>query len=397
MVFAPGQDELNNANGYYCKITYVVKDSEGALSLTSKTITISITPVDQPPRPENNQITKTVRVLEDSSIDVPITGYDPEGADFYMVVLDCDENKGSYQLVTSVNIQPVQCNDYEIPISKSQAGGAWTLRFTPNQHEFGFAYNVMHYTFVQQLGGDYSQTSVLNINTLQVDVLERNYPPAITAFGVTGVQVQPTQHVQVDSTQLLPLASIEDINLYQEDVQGTVTVTVSLTDAKNANAKLSLTPDPSVSIISSSSTRWIFSGAQVAVNATLRTLAIKFTKEGSFNFTIFSDDGGNFGACVAASGEVISSCALQDSVVIPIEVTPKSSSISTIALGGAGGAAAIIAGIAGGIAWKKMAKPKHGYEPWAESLIPENGALTNPLYIGSESSGSNPLYEGRRD
>jgi len=255
----------------------------------------------------------------------------------------------------------------------------------------------MQYTFVQQLGGDYSQTSSLNTNTLKVDVLERKYPPAITAFGVTGFPVQDKQTVQVDSNQLLPLASIEDINLYREDVQGTVTVTLTLIDAKNAKATLSLTPDPSVSVITSSTTKVIFSGAQVAVNATLRTLAIKFSKEGQFNFTIFADDGGNFGACVGASGEVISSCALQDTVTIPIEVTPQSSSINTIALGGAGGAAAIIAGIAGGIAWKKMAKPKHGYEPWAESLIPENGALTNPLYVGSESSGSNPLYEGRRE
>jgi hypothetical protein len=112
--FIPGFDEYNDpVKGYYARITYKVNDGD-LDSLTNKTITIYVTPVNDIPRPiieskytfnENGDsgIVGAVHILtpEETPVSFNIRGYDPEGDPFDMVLIHCYPEGGDVYLTSS--------------------------------------------------------------------------------------------------------------------------------------------------------------------------------------------------------------------------------------------------------------------------------------------------------
>jgi hypothetical protein len=113
--FIPGLDEYNDpVKGYYARITYKVND--GNLdSLTNKTITIYVTPVNDIPRPiieaeftvpevGDNGVVGAIHVLtpEETPISFNIRGYDPDGDPFDMILKNCYPEGGDVYLTSNV-------------------------------------------------------------------------------------------------------------------------------------------------------------------------------------------------------------------------------------------------------------------------------------------------------
>jgi hypothetical protein len=121
--FVPGLDEYDDPNkGYYAKITYKVNDGE-LDSLTTKTITIHVAPVNDIPRPiieseftftENgdNGAVGTIHVItpEETPVVFNLRGYDPDGDAFDLIMRWCDPDGGDLYLNTTSGLQWLNCS-----------------------------------------------------------------------------------------------------------------------------------------------------------------------------------------------------------------------------------------------------------------------------------------------
>jgi len=169
---------------FFCQIEYTVTDSAGAVSLTTKTITVTVLQINDLPReqfdvPNNNDnqidlsnfLVNEIIGFEDSVLFFRLDAMDVEGDDFKVVIFDCDpangqffgpssnqktylDSNGQLLLNTSANIlfdafaqAPIDCSAAQtstliLNTTFSQTNGlGWWLYFVPNLDESGQNYN----------------------------------------------------------------------------------------------------------------------------------------------------------------------------------------------------------------------------------------------------------------
>jgi len=98
--FRPGPDRNNNNGGfgnYYCKVGYATVDKTGAQSVNNRVITISITPVADPPR--LRQQTNIVTGVEMIPKQFLIDAVSPDNTTFDTVITDCaTPGRGTFEI-----------------------------------------------------------------------------------------------------------------------------------------------------------------------------------------------------------------------------------------------------------------------------------------------------------
>jgi hypothetical protein len=152
--FVPGLDEYDDPNkGYYAQITYKVNDGE-LDSLTTKTITIHVTPVNDIPRPiidtkftvteqGDNGVVGAIHIVtpEETPVIFKLRGYDPDGDSFDLVLRWCNPNGGDLYLNTTSGAQWLNCSQisenpqdlgegmFTLIISNTQTHALWNYKY----------------------------------------------------------------------------------------------------------------------------------------------------------------------------------------------------------------------------------------------------------------------------
>ena len=375
LTFVPELDANNNADGYYCKVTYKVVDEDGALSDDSKTVTIGINSINDEPRPKVGLL--EVFVLENYHKDLVLKGTDPEDDQVQLVLLSCTEGQGSFSIVDGTTVTPIFCNytsDYVV------SPASFTLRFTPNVNEYGYDYSTLEYTFLDNVS-----PATKDVYTVKYHVVPANSPPVISVGGsILEEHTSVNFVVKADSAHPKPV--IADANLDDTSL-GLVTVTLEIESAAALHIDLS-----GVEVENNTGSFVVFSGVITAVNKALDSLAVYTEVEGSYNLHITVSDNGNSGGCLDANEDILFSCVLASKTAIPYNAVLQSGSLNTFALGGAAAGALIITGLIGAGVGKRMVKHAPEYKPWMIGQEPENGVIDNPLYEGSAPT-DNPLYD----
>jgi len=385
-------DDRNNANGYYCKITYAVQDADGGLS-NSKTITISLNPIDQQPRPDPpTTYEQAITILESSNVNLNLTGRDPEGDTIYLLTLSCTQPTNG---VFTIGSSPVNCSGQQLWAS---ANGQFLVNFAPTPGQNGYDYNELRYTYLDYVPGSLPiNVATLDTYIYQIDVLAKNDAPAHSIFGSfystpnTYVQNPKVVQLGVNSATrgLLLQLNVTDPDLVDPGVQGNLTVNVSLSFNQNlATVTLEINPsDILVDVLVNTQAQKIFVGPQGPMKATLARLAIKYTGATTFRVEVNVTDNGYVGVC----DTTLQPCALWTASRTDFRASPGGGS-NALVVGVAAAGAVAVAGIAGVAGWKRYNRPRDGYEPWKEIAMPDVGAVSNPMYETGRLSGTNPFY-----
>ena len=165
LVFTPDADA--NGNGY-ASFTFSVEDDNGAFATSPSTLTVDVTPVNDPPSGADN----TVTIDEDTTHTFSATDFgfsDPDSGDNLAAVrIDSLPTAGALTLDGS----PVAATDVV------DAADIGNLVFTPDANANGAGY--ASFTFsVEDDNGAFAASP----STLTVDVTPVNDPPAITSDG----------------------------------------------------------------------------------------------------------------------------------------------------------------------------------------------------------------------
>lgn len=411
--FIPGQDEYDNPNtGYYAKITYKVNDGQ-LDSLTTKTITIHVTHVNQPPRPivnssytitesADNGVVGAVHVVtpENTPVVFTIQGYDPDNNPFDLVVESCYPNGGDLYLNTTSGAQWLNCSQINIVPQDLGQGTIWTFTYNPPLNTWGNSLQVLSYVLDDHKGDLILPDDIWHSS---IDVIPINHAPEFIYNGAP-----PAQFIEVNTT--LPVGSLLVYNLSVIDIDvelGTMNLTVmvvcladngTVMADSSCPAKLSVN-DGIVNSLSNVQTVAItahelyFMARINQINSLLSAFTLSSDINANVRMTITVNDNGNTGDCPLVPGQPLQTyCPLQCQFVANVLIAPATS-LSTIVIATTVGAAAVVGlGVAAAL-WSKFSNKASdpGYQPW--NFESTDNVVNNPLYENPTKEVFNPLHE----
>jgi len=388
--------ETSDANfpgnkGYYCKISYRVRDQDGAVSINEGSVSISIAHVNKQPRVTENDVMFTAYELTPFQFQIKVV--DPEGDDFTMTLVSCEYNRGTYMFCndeacsqtttvdcssTAAQVIPVTSN-VEFPM------GQFTSAKLGDISE-GIEYNTLTFTFADG-------KSAFPVRAVKVifNVIKLNTPPVITLDGEIA-----NQHLRnVDAGAAFTAKFGADD---ADAEQGILNVIVSLDNTNAVGAKIDFSTFPSYAVQTGENSIAFESdlfSIQDAIKS-INVIAPTQTEVGSTNavLTLAINDNGNTGQCPTDTFLRTSSCPLETKTSVVITWTKASDSTAAM-IGGSSAAAAFgaIGAIAAAVLFRRaQSKATEGYQPWDQNDMDES-IVSNPLYQQSGNSGENPLFE----
>jgi len=435
--FLPGADRSNNDRASnqndYCEITYQARDPTGVVSLSTKTITISITPTNLPPRIAEGS--SNVVALEETPKQFVIDGTDPEGDAFDTYITGCAVSDNGEQFSVCLdstcslsNRQSFQCSDIAAQTAINGIGlklnpgtglpantpappglpaissNGYYAYFTSGKlvsAAAGVGYQILSVQFVPRTNP--SDVQLYNFQ-ISFNVIQLNQAPEITVNNVTAA----TQTISLSfGESFLPAVSVYDPDVAYGNMQ--ITISISPQDGSTLTFidKSSGQPQSGVGVQGPSGL--VITGKEITVNSILG--GFKFDSAAgtptTYTITINANDLGNTGQCPHdASGNPIplsaltvqpsSSCPLTDQVTITLNYV--STSVVRDAAIGASGAAVFIAGIIGAALAVRAFNSKaesSSYKPW-DVFHESDAVLSNPLYESETVGGQSGIYEGKQ-
>lgn len=407
--FRPVPDTNNDSwqKNYYCKIGYVAVDQEGARS-TENTITISITPVDKPPR--LGSADTTVVAKEQTPKLFTLDAIDPENNNFDAYLLSCDVARGTYEVCrdddcTVENRQQLDCANIpadglklERFVGVPSATGPYTLVFTSDAIE-SLAEGANYNQWVMQFR-DGSQQDNSNYHSFFVNfrVISVNSPPVITVDGEV-----KEKHIMAQAVGKPWSAKLEATD--SDLANGNMLISMTLKGVVNHEGIELIVQGLSglESLIEKKSKyELVFKGRQEDVTAILSKITIAAGNNPKLQsqavLTIVANDLGNSGQCPTDDDVKVSVCELTTKTEIEITwAKAEDNSMVTIAASASAAGFAGVAAIAAVALFRKFNQQAEtdAYQPW-DSTGNDEGVVNNPLYEQSGAQGSNALYEARK-
>jgi len=372
--FLPGLDQFGDG---YCNITYVMNDFI-LDSVENKTVVISLTPVNDQPRPTVLHITP----LESAPLNFTIQGYDPENDSFSGEILSCVPDKGA---ILQSSGAPVNCTIGLFLGSGFHNGQPTNFTFVGSGQDSGNGYNTI------QVGFDdihpYPPAQHYNIF---VDVLSINEPPMIGIANQTALQNQTISLTVVTKHAVtFQITNVTDPDVYYRQM----TVDISL---ENSNSGVLTTVVPNnidITVASNTSSHIRFNGIRENVQAVLGTLSYVPNSNGKSKVLISVNDNGNTGKCPPTStGYQADPCPLVATLNVTVNAGDGSNTRAGVIAGAVVGSAVLLGLIIFFVLWKYFSNTPEGYQPWTYTGV--ESASTNPLYQPRDMKGDNPVYVG---
>jgi hypothetical protein len=404
--FRPGPD-ANDGNGgfntHYCKFSYKVRDSQGAESAKVHTVTINVSPMDDPVRLATED--QLVVALEEEPKAFVIDAVDPENKQFDTVIQACKfENKGKFAAcrdAACANVEEIDCANIPaggIVLAHSKkrqqsSGYGFTFLFTSgkiNSLTEGLGYQYLQVAFSE--GGNVGDSFLVNVNVVSLNeapVLSMNDAPAKP---VTSVQVETGS---VFSPSLI--ASDVDLN------QGDMTVMIEFSPRDGASMMLDSTViDQNKVDLWDLSGSVQFSGKLAQVNKVFESFQFqgKDAIKSEYTITVTINDNGFTGQC-GSRADIDTNSLKWDGTLCPLEASHviKVNYVDTAAIN-----ASIIAGAGAGVlgltALAAVAAAKFfnkeaangDYAPW-DAFEGDEPSVSNPLYESATIGGSSSIYQ----
>jgi len=434
--FLPGPDRSNNDRqtntNDYCEISYAARDQTGTVSLTTKTISISVTPVNLPPR--IGQGSSAVVAVEQIPTEFVINGVDPEGNPFDTYITNCAVTGNDEQFSVCLDVacapnnrQNFKCTDVQTAVASNGVGLKLSPRISPATGTYppgltavgpngyyvyftsnklpsgpaGVGYQTLSVQFVPQQG---SSAPLFNF-AITFNVIQLNQPPVISVNNVSSSTHSTSLNF---GEQFLPALSVYDPDVANGDM--TVTINFSPQDGStitfvDKNTGLPIT----VGTTNSQTGEIDMSGKMITLNSNLA--GFKFTPASStpttYTIMMTVNDLGNTGQCphdnsgnqIPLSSLTVSpgnTCPLTDQT--SMTVTYVSTTVVRDAAIGASGAAVFVAGIIAAVLAARAFNQKaesSAYKPW-DVFHESDAVLSNPLYEEGTVGGSSGIYEGKQ-
>jgi len=423
--FRPGADRNNNNGGfgsYYCKVGYATIDQTGAQSVNNRVITISITPVPDPPR--LRQQTNIVTAVEMIPKEFLIDAVNPDNVQFDTVITDCSTpGHGTYEICMDTACTQSLRQVFTCDQVKASTGGI-TLKkriskrqaaLTPSAAGYlgiftsgplgrptdGLNYQRLSVAFITQ-----QSTGANYVNTFEIffNVIALNQAPVITLNNLTTSQIALTL---VDGDKFLPSLSVSDIDVALGNMDFDISFTPNDGSTLTFVDRSTNSPITSNSITATSANSAHLSGKLLTVNTILSGFVFTPKKmDLTYTFTLVANDNGNSGQCPFDSTgkplpydtlmyDASSTCPRITTTTVAVSyVNP--SQLKTIALASSG-AAVLVLGIIGAAiavnAFNKKAQ-NSGYAPW-DVFHESDAVLSNPLYEEAALGGASGIYEAK--
>jgi len=413
---------------YYCKISYKVRDQEGAVSYKENTITTSVAPVDDPPRLRDGL--QLVTAIEQQPKTFFIDAIDVEGRAFRTVLKSCKSTQGSLEYcldhactvkrtIDCANI-PVGGLVFDQPLnsvkrdlySNEQTGTksyGYDLIFKSGpiySLRQGLGYQGLQFAFDDGV----AQGDEFNVN---INVVSLNEAPVFVVNNVSTTQSTTEMDVNINKgSPFRPSISVADKDVANGDL--TVNITISPQDGSKFSVDVTavgsglLTANPrggaDGNVLSFDAEKGIsFRGKLSQINEALRTFTF-YPKEDTlgkkYTVTFIVNDNGYTGQC----GDPLSATLKWDGVPCPLEsklvvnvVSMDKQLINGTAIA-AGGLAAIGLTVLVALAAMRALNKKAAdgsYAPWT-NFEADGSVLDNPLYEQSGIEGSSPIYSSKQ-
>jgi hypothetical protein len=409
--FRPGPDR-NNQNGgfgsYYCKIGYATIDSQGAQSTNNRVITISITPVNDPPRlaQQTNLVTAVELIPKEFLIDA----YDPDNNLFDVVIQSCaNADAGSFEVcmdkACTLNLrQDFTCSD----VKNSNNGITLNKRISKRQATDVLTPSASGYLAIFTSGLLGRPSDGLNYQRLSIIFPTYNvtaFPPATfdIFFNVIALNQAPVISINnnteaqqtlalINNEKFLPVIQASDVDIANGNMDFNIAFTPNDGSTIAFIDRSTNTPMSSTNIVSTTANSVHITGKLISVNNILSGFVFTpASKDNTYTFTLSADDNGNSGQCpTGADGKPIpydsltydtsSTCALTTTSMIAVSYVDPTQ-IKTIALASSGAAVLVLGVIGAALAVRAFNKhaESSSYKPW-DVFHESDAVLSNPLY-----------------
>jgi hypothetical protein len=424
--FRPGPDRNNDNGGfgsYYCKIGYGTIDKTGAQSVSNRVITISITPVPDPPR--LRQQTNIVTAVEMIPKEFLIDAVSPDSSTFDTVVTDCSApGRGRFEICMDQACTQSLRQVFTCDQVKASNGGITLNKRTSKRQATPLVPGSQGYLGIFTSGPLVRPSDGLNYQRLTVafvtrqssgstpantfdiffNVIKLNQAPVITVNNDTSSTISITL---VDGDKFLPALSVSDIDISLGNLDFDISFTPNDGSTISFVDRSTNQPMQTNAITATSANSAHLSGKLLTVNSVLGGFVFTPKKmDLTYTFTLVANDNGYSGQCpFGPDGKPLpydtlvysatSTCPRKTTTQVAVSyVNP--SQLKTIALASSG-AAVLVLGIIGAALAVRAFNSKAenaGYKPW-DVFHESDAVLSNPLYEEAALGGASGIYEAK--
>jgi hypothetical protein len=413
---APETDDSSMApKPYYCRIGYVVRDEEGAISEQEGVVNIHIENVNKPPRMTKQSVTVTAYEQQQKLFSLDAT--DPDGDAFDAYVVSCGADKGTLQFCTTFDcstVEEVDCSTLveaapgatgtKIPVCTDAPEGIRYVGVFQSDKLIeageGQSYNNIKLQF-----RDGNSGFVPRLFDVYFRVIKINHAPKILHFVggqlADGSSFTDQRNITIDWTGKF-MVEDDDVGL------GHLLANITLNNDFAVGSEFILSGAAQADSIKkyivkmdAETIRW--NGPLTALNVLVNAISVKapqvpLESHSKAQVVLVVDDQGYNGQCPDATDFSAEPCPLQDTMTINIEwLVLKELNGITVAASASAAAFAGVAAVAAAVLFRKFnQKAEDSYEPW-NIQEEDEGVISNPLYEQSGSQGVNPLFEGGND